>query len=229
MDQRSTGAGGRLGSRLAKQKSDHARSRVVISSNQARRYLRSARRFVPRSKLRNGSPVGAALYFLMRGRSVLYVGRTRDIQARIYEHTICGKRMGFSRVLVLPASFWHREPEFIRALQPPYNTGWKFRECKRVDVGGWRKAINKTKCRIPHGMLAPHRLCISVNPQRSSMLRKVRDRLPAGSTWQDAIWTAFEAGYAKTCVRYVTRKTLVSGAAGPPLARRTLNNLVRAI
>lgn len=62
------------------------------------------------------------VYFLIEGTSVMYVGQTRNLAARLLQHTHTGKR--WERVLFVPvpvADLLQVEARWIAALQPPLN------------------------------------------------------------------------------------------------------------
>jgi hypothetical protein len=62
------------------------------------------------------------VYFLIEGTTVVYIGQTRNLAARLLQHTHTGKK--WERVLFIPvpvAELLRVEAEWIAALQPPLN------------------------------------------------------------------------------------------------------------
>ena len=74
----------------------------------------------------NAYPLGSfsGIYFLLKGRSVIYVGKSEDVEHRIGQHR-SRRKIDFDAVYMIecPVSEMARlEARYIRSLRPPLNS-----------------------------------------------------------------------------------------------------------
>jgi hypothetical protein len=81
----------------------------------------------------------SAIYFLMRGKTVMYVGQTADMHTRMIAHSKSGRQFTSIRYIVCPLLLLNdMEAMWQRRLNPPWNLsyvhteGFRGKEIKKI-------------------------------------------------------------------------------------------------